>query len=117
MTFLRKDTGWIAPAVLAIALGIAVQALGHGGDVARVAGVALRWLGIAGLAVYAVRRRTLTPWIFVAMVAGAELGFDAPAVCGGAAGVLGYLSAADQDHRGSADSGDAGLQGSRGMGT
>jgi len=41
--------------------------------------VAMRWLGIAVLAAYAVRRRTLTPWIFVAMVAGAEIGFDAPA--------------------------------------
>jgi proton glutamate symport protein len=40
--------------------------------------LALRWLAITLLAVYAVRRRTLTPWIFVAMIAGAELGFDAP---------------------------------------
>ncbi len=38
----------------------------------------LRWLGIAALALFATRRRTLTPWIFVAMVAGAEIGFDAP---------------------------------------
>jgi proton glutamate symport protein len=30
------------------------------------------------LIVFAMRRRTLTPWIFVAMVVGAELGFDAP---------------------------------------
>ncbi len=41
--------------------------------------VALRWLAIALLALFAIRRRTLTPWIFVAMVAGAEIGFDAPA--------------------------------------
>ncbi len=38
----------------------------------------LRWIAIALLAVFAMRRRKLTPWIFVAMVAGAELGFDAP---------------------------------------
>jgi len=38
----------------------------------------LRWLAIVLLAVFAARRRTLTPWIFVAMVAGAEIGFDAP---------------------------------------
>ncbi len=44
-----------------------------------VAVLALRWLGITSLAVFAVRRRTLTPWIFVSMVAGAEIGFDAPA--------------------------------------
>ena len=39
----------------------------------------LRWLAIVLLAVFAARRRTLTPWIFLAMVAGAEIGFDAPA--------------------------------------
>jgi proton glutamate symport protein len=36
-------------------------------------------VAIAVLALFAGGRRTLTPWIFVAMVAGAELGFDAPA--------------------------------------
>jgi len=41
--------------------------------------VALRWLAIGLLAAVAFRRRTLTPWIFVAMVAGAEFGFDDPA--------------------------------------
>lgn len=43
-------------------------------------GVALtaRWLGIVALAAFAVRRRSVTPWIFVAMVVGAELGFDTP---------------------------------------
>ncbi len=39
----------------------------------------VRWVGVLLLAVYAARRRSLTPWIFVAMVAGAEIGFDAPA--------------------------------------
>src|ERR1700750_293782 len=42
--------------------------------------VLLRCTGIVLLAVFALQRRSLTPWIFVAMVAGAELGFDAPAV-------------------------------------
>ena len=37
-----------------------------------------RWIGVALLAAFAVRRRSLTPWIFVAMIVGAELGFDAP---------------------------------------
>jgi proton glutamate symport protein len=32
------------------------------------------------LAAFALRRRSLTPWIFVAMIAGTELGFDAPHV-------------------------------------
>jgi proton glutamate symport protein len=43
-------------------------------------GIALRWAAIGLLSVFAFFRRSLTPWIFVAMVAGAELGFDAPAV-------------------------------------
>ena len=38
----------------------------------------IRWVAIALFAAFAVRRRSLTPWIFVAMLAGAELGFDAP---------------------------------------
>jgi len=37
-----------------------------------------RWIGVMLLAAFAVQRRSLTPWIFVAMIAGAELGFDAP---------------------------------------
>src|ERR1700677_3577670 len=43
-------------------------------------GIGLRLAAIVLLTVFALRRRSLTPWIFVAMVAGAELGFDAPAV-------------------------------------
>jgi proton glutamate symport protein len=39
-----------------------------------------RWLGVALLMVSEWRRRSLTLWIFVAMMAGAELGFDAPHV-------------------------------------
>jgi proton glutamate symport protein len=41
-------------------------------------GITLRCAAILLLAAFALRRRSLTPWIFVAMVAGAELGFDAP---------------------------------------
>ena len=40
----------------------------------------LRWIGIGFLAAIAFGRRTLTPWIFVSMIAGAELGFDSPAL-------------------------------------
>src|SRR6266702_3104534 len=38
----------------------------------------LRWAAIAALFVYAGIRRSLTTWIFVCMVAGAEIGNDAP---------------------------------------
>jgi proton glutamate symport protein len=44
-----------------------------------VPGMALRWTAILLLATYALRRRSITPWIFTAMVAGAEIGFDDPA--------------------------------------
>lgn len=59
---------------LLLAAGIAIQILDGGYIFALV----LRWLAILLLFVDAMRRRSLTPWIFVAMVAGAELGFDAP---------------------------------------
>src|SRR5271156_6813264 len=43
-------------------------------------GIILRCATIGLLSVFALQRRSVTPWIFVAMVAGAELGFDAPAL-------------------------------------
>lgn len=42
-----------------------------------------RWLAIAGLVVYAWGRGSLTVWILVAMVIGAEVGHDAPDVAVG----------------------------------
>jgi proton glutamate symport protein len=48
------------------------------GPAAHEAGIILRSAGVLAFAGFAFKRRTLTPWIFVAMVAGAELGFDAP---------------------------------------
>ena len=38
-----------------------------------------RWIAIALLVAFAASRRSLTAWILAGMVAGAELGFDAPA--------------------------------------
>jgi proton glutamate symport protein len=43
-------------------------------------GTVLRCASIGLLSVFAFQRRSLTAWIFVAMVAGAELGFDAPSI-------------------------------------
>ena len=74
---LQVDRILLGAFALLFALGV-VFSRGQGGH-GPVPMVAMRWLGIAVLAAYAVRRRTLTPWIFVAMVAGAEIGFDAPA--------------------------------------
>jgi proton glutamate symport protein len=42
--------------------------------------VTVRWLAIAACAAYAISRRSLTAWIFVAMLAGAALGHDWPQI-------------------------------------
>ena len=42
--------------------------------------LALRWLAIAALAAFGWRRKSLTLWILIAMVIGAEIGHDWPAV-------------------------------------
>jgi proton glutamate symport protein len=57
-----------------IALGMVHQPSLH------VIATILRWAAIGLLVIDAMRRRSLTVWIFVAMIAGAELGFDAPRV-------------------------------------
>lgn len=41
--------------------------------------VTLRWVALAAFAAWAAARRSLTAWIVVGMVAGAEVGHDAPA--------------------------------------
>ena len=74
----RGELGVLTPAFSALTFGAVIQTLGHGSHGPALAGESLRWAGMLGLAFYAARRRTLTPWIFVAMVAGAEIGFDAP---------------------------------------
>jgi proton glutamate symport protein len=40
----------------------------------------LRWLALAALVIYGCLRRTLTAWIFIAMLLGAEIGHDLPNV-------------------------------------
>ena len=64
----------LAGGVVALGVGSGLQ-LAHG---LHEAAVVARWVGVLLFAAYAWRRKSLTPWIFVAMVAGAELGFDAP---------------------------------------
>src|SRR6266702_1815665 len=39
-----------------------------------------RWVGLAGLVLYAWQRRSLTAWILVSMAVGAEIGHDWPMV-------------------------------------
>jgi proton glutamate symport protein len=61
--------------VLLLAAGIACGLMGL-----HEAGVVVRWLGVAALVVFAVRRPSLMVWTFLAMVAGVELGVDAPGI-------------------------------------
>jgi proton glutamate symport protein len=42
--------------------------------------IVIRWLVVSGLIVYGWRRKSLTTWILVAMVAGAEIGNDWPGI-------------------------------------
>jgi proton glutamate symport protein len=78
MVKMNSERIMLLAAALLLALGVALGLVG--GHALHVSGIALRCISIALLTVYALLRRTLTPWIFMAMVAGAELGFDAPAV-------------------------------------
>jgi proton glutamate symport protein len=68
----------IASATIAIAasLLVSVQMLA----IPAAAATVLRWLAIVLIAVYATSRRSLTGWILVGLLTGAEFGHDAPAV-------------------------------------
>ena len=65
-----------AAGALVLGAGVVMGAM-HG---PHAVALGVRWFGVLLLMVFAWRRKSLTPWIFVAMVAGAELGFDAPHV-------------------------------------
>jgi proton glutamate symport protein len=64
---------FIAVGIVLYALGaiVAQQSFSHIGE-------AIRLAGIAAFLAYALRRRSLTVWIFFGMIAGVELGLDAP---------------------------------------
>ena len=71
----------LAP-VVALAVAAFVVAL-NASDVASLppaVSFASRWAAVAALAVFAGQRRSLTTWILVAIVVGAEIGHDFPAV-------------------------------------
>src|SRR5215475_6532511 len=66
-------------AAVAMSLSAILSVVAHGGaPISSSLLLATRWLAIAALALYALRKRTLTTWILVAMVAGAVLGHDFP---------------------------------------
>ncbi|MGH9593539.1 MAG: cation:dicarboxylate symporter family transporter, partial [Bryobacteraceae bacterium] len=63
----------------AVYLVAALLALAAGPGVASQAALLLRWAGILLLAVACWERRSLTSWIFLSMLVGAEIGHDFPA--------------------------------------
>ena len=81
MAKLSSERVLLVVAACLLAVGIALGL--EGGASLHGVAMVVRWLGMVFLMVFAWRRRSVTPWIFVAMVVGAELGFDAPGVAVG----------------------------------
>jgi len=73
---------FLAAAVVAATIAIAASLLAgaHILPLPALLATLLRWLAIFFIAAYATSRRSLTTWIFVGLLAGAEVGYDAPAV-------------------------------------
>src|SRR5882672_6827631 len=63
-----------------VAIGASLLASWDAVAVPAVAPLILRWLAILLIAAYSTSRRSLTGWIFVGLLAGAELGHDWPGV-------------------------------------
>jgi proton glutamate symport protein len=69
----------ILPAAIAVAtLAVALSLLSGKTALPPQIPMTLRWLGIALIAASAVKRRSLTPWILVGLLAGVEVGHDFP---------------------------------------
>lgn len=70
----------LAAFLIAVTVAVVVSLADHRGMLRLPAGwlEALRWLSILLLAGYATSRRSLTLWILTGLLAGAELGYDAP---------------------------------------
>jgi proton glutamate symport protein len=71
---------FLAAAVVAATIAIAASLLTHALPMPALVPAFLRWLAIFFIAAYATSRRSLTTWIFVGLLAGAEFGHDWPSV-------------------------------------
>src|SRR6267378_1149551 len=67
---------FLAAAILTATIAIAASLLAG----AQLVPLLLRWLAILIFAAYATSRRSLTTWIFVGLLAGAEFGYDWPSI-------------------------------------
>ena len=68
----------LATAIAVATLAIALSLLSSKGALPPLIPTTLRWLGIALIAASAVKRRSLTLWILVGLLAGVEVGHDFP---------------------------------------
>ena len=77
-----KSRGVLWALLAAIFLAAGIEFLRHFGAFAipSSASEAVRWIAIGLLVVHAATRKSLTAWIFAGLAAGAEIGYDAPAV-------------------------------------
>jgi len=71
---MKQKTVWVVLAGFALAAGL------WAAGAPATAQLAARWVGIAALIVYSVQRKSLTTWILVSMIVGAEIGHDWPNV-------------------------------------
>ncbi len=71
----RRQNTMLVIAVIAAVAALLCSRLGPG-----TLFFALRWIALAALVFYGCLRRTLTAWIFIAMLLGAEIGHDFPNV-------------------------------------
>jgi proton glutamate symport protein len=70
----RENTALLTAAMVALAALLCWRFAGQ----ATILCAALRWTALAALLVYGCLRRTLTAWIFIAMLLGAAVGYDFP---------------------------------------
>jgi len=70
----------LALAGFGVAAGVWAANSWAGAELSPAIGTVARWAGIAGIAGYAMARRSLTTWIVISMVVGASVGHDFPGV-------------------------------------
>jgi proton glutamate symport protein len=71
---------WFLVGIISITLVLLVIQTNNLLEISSIILLIFRLLSVAVLVIYAIRRRSLTTWILVCMVAGAEFGYDVPGV-------------------------------------